>query len=46
METTFEQGTLLWYWFENWLVVAGFVVALLLGTMVAPKTVGARATAR
>ena len=38
METNFEQGTLLWYWFEEWLVVVGFVVALLLAVLVVAKS--------
>jgi len=34
----YDEGTLLWYWFENWIVVGGFAVALVLTVVVAARS--------
>ena len=38
MELNYEQGTLLWYWFEYWLVAFGFVFTVLLTVLVVVKS--------
>ncbi len=34
MEIDYEKGTLLWYWYEDWIVVGGFAVALVMAVWV------------
>ena len=34
----YEEGTLLWYWYANWIVVAGFAMALVLAVLVVAKS--------
>ena len=34
MEITYEKGTLFWYWYEDWIVVGGFAVALVVAAWV------------
>ena len=34
----YDEGTLLWYWFENWIVVRGFAVTLPVTVMVAVRS--------
>ena len=38
MELTYEQGTLLWYWFEYWLVAFGLVSTVLLTILVVVRS--------
>ena len=38
MEIDFQKGTLLWYWFENWIVVGGFAVALVIALLVVARS--------
>jgi len=38
MKVSYEQGTLLWYWFENWIVVGGFAVAVMVAVLVAARS--------
>ena len=38
MELSYEQGTLLWYWFEYWLVAVGFVSTVLLMVLVVVRS--------
>ena len=38
MEVNYADGTLLWYWFEWWLVVPGFVATLLLAVLVTSRS--------
>ena len=38
MEITYEEGTLLWYWYENWIVVGGFAVALVVAAWVTARS--------
>jgi hypothetical protein len=34
MEIDHEKGTLLWYWYEDWIVVGGFAAALVIAAWV------------
>ena len=34
----YEEGTLLWYWFENWILVGGFAVTLVVTVLVAGRS--------
>ena len=34
----YDEGTLLWYWFENWIVAGGFAVTLVLTVIVAVRS--------
>ena len=38
MDMNYENGTLLWYWFESWVVVGGFVVAVVVALLVAGRS--------
>ena len=38
MEITYEEGTLLWYWYEDWIVVGGFAVALVVAAWVTARS--------
>ena len=38
MEITYEEGTLLWYWFEDWIVVGGFAIALVVSVWVTARS--------
>ena len=40
MEVNYADGTLLWYWFEWWLVVPGFAASLLLAVLVTSRSGG------
>ena len=34
MEIDYAEGTLLWYWYEDWIVIGGFAVALVMAVWV------------
>ncbi len=38
MDISYGEGTLLWYWFENWIVVGGFAAALVTGVAGAARS--------
>ena len=38
MDASYEQGTLLWYWFEYWFVAFGMFTTLLLAVLVAVRS--------
>ena len=38
MEIDYEKGTLLWYWYEDWIVVGGFAVALVIAVWVTGRS--------
>ena len=38
MEITYEEDTLLWYWFEDWIVIGGFAVALVIAVWVTGRS--------